>query len=293
MRNASESGRTERKPGARELCFPNVIVIGAQKCGTSSMHRYLNWHPSISMSRVKEINFFIEGHNWRHGLGWYSRHFDSTAPVRGESSPSYTAVETFPGVASKIAQVIPDVKLIYMVRDPIERLISHYVHAVSKGSENRSISAVARDRNYLERSMYWLQIREYLEYFQTSRILVVETDDLRRERAATMRQVFRFLGVNADFFSNMFHWEHHRSRRKRRKTKIGLRIASSRFGRWIESVEPPWQSRIRNIVYFPFSRLIERPTLTESDRRELVSQLSDDAAAFREWTGRPFDAWSV
>ena len=74
----------ERGDGA----MPNTIVIGAQKCGTSTLHYYLGFHPEISASRPKELNFFIEGRGWERGVDWYRSHFDPTKPVRLESSPS-------------------------------------------------------------------------------------------------------------------------------------------------------------------------------------------------------------
>ena len=75
--------------GAAELigALPNLVVIGAQKCGTSGLHYYLSLHPEVSMSRPKELNFFIEERNWPRGADWYRRHFDAGARVRGESSP--------------------------------------------------------------------------------------------------------------------------------------------------------------------------------------------------------------
>ena len=70
--------------------LPNLIIIGAMKCGTSALHRYLGLHPEISMSDEKELNFFIEGMNWEKGLAWYESMFTGKAKVHGESSPDYT-----------------------------------------------------------------------------------------------------------------------------------------------------------------------------------------------------------
>src|ERR687894_2292944 len=86
---AAGARRTSGDPARHAL--PNLIVIGAQKCGTSVLHYYLSLHPEVSMSRPKELNFFIEERNWPRGLDWYKSQFDGDARVRGEASPNYTA----------------------------------------------------------------------------------------------------------------------------------------------------------------------------------------------------------
>ena len=87
--------------------LPNLVVIGAQKCGTSGLHYHLGLHPEISMSKPKELNFFIEERNWPRGLDWYRAHFDARATVRGESSPNYTAYPQHLGVPERMHSVDP------------------------------------------------------------------------------------------------------------------------------------------------------------------------------------------
>jgi len=108
--------------------LPNLIIIGAMKCATTSLHYYLNLHPQISMSEEKELDFFIHKNNWHKGIEWYKTNFTGNASVYGESSPNYTKYPFFNGVPERMHAVVPDAKLIYVVRDPIERIISHYIH---------------------------------------------------------------------------------------------------------------------------------------------------------------------
>src|SRR5947208_13622101 len=111
------SEATANGPGAVEGALPNLVVIGAQKCGTSGLHYYLSLHPEISMSKPKELNFFIAERNYPRGLDWYRAHFDPTAKVRGESSPNYTAYPLHVGVPERMHSIVPDAKLLYLVRD--------------------------------------------------------------------------------------------------------------------------------------------------------------------------------
>ena len=118
--------------------LPNLIVIGAERCGTSSLHRYLRSHPQVFMSKKKELNFFVAEREWRRGRSWYERQFPADAPVRGESSPAYTAYPVFSGVPARLAALVPDAQLLYLVRDPVERTISAiHLHGRSASTNGR------------------------------------------------------------------------------------------------------------------------------------------------------------
>ena len=88
--------------------MPNLIIIGGLKCGTTSIHHYLGLHPEIQMSKPKELNFFVDELNWDLGLDWYASRFDDRFKVRGESSPHYTNLPRFEGVAERIHEHCPD-----------------------------------------------------------------------------------------------------------------------------------------------------------------------------------------
>ena len=113
--------------------LPTWITIGAMKSATTSLHRYLAEHPDIAVSEPKELDFFIEPRYGKLGLDWYRRQFGSAAIAAGESSVNYTKCHKYPGVAARMHRHLPDVRLIYMVRDPFDRIESHWVHAVGEG----------------------------------------------------------------------------------------------------------------------------------------------------------------
>jgi hypothetical protein len=101
------STRAAPAAAAATGALPNTVIIGAMKCGTTSLHTYLDCHPSISMSRRKETNFFVHHQNWSKGLGWYRSHFTEDKPVIGESSPNYARYPVFPGVPERMHMVVP------------------------------------------------------------------------------------------------------------------------------------------------------------------------------------------
>ena len=171
---AGEAARTAARRAAGGA-LPNLVVVGGLKCGTTSLHHYLNLHPEVEMSRPKELNFFVAELNWPLGPEWYASHFSGRAPVRGESSPHYTNRPRFEGVAERMRSVLADARLVYMVRDPIDRMLSHYLHNVGGGYDDRALADAFADPDsaYVTRSRYFFQLEPYLEAFGAERIEIV------------------------------------------------------------------------------------------------------------------------
>ena len=176
--------------------LPNLIIIGAQKCGTSGLHYHLGLHPEVSMSRPKELNFFIEERNWPRGEDWYRRHFDPEAKVRGEASPNYTAFPQHVGVPERMAQVVPDAKLIYVLRDPLQRIAAHWVHNYAKRREKGTLAETLSHPNtsYLQRSQYAMQLQQFLNHFPRESIMILDQEDFRKDRADTLTPCLRVRG---------------------------------------------------------------------------------------------------
>lgn len=187
---------------------PNLFIIGAAKCGTTSLHSYLAQHPQIYMSELKEPCFFLEPHE-RHptirsgsennDLELYLRLFvnDKMSKFAGESSSSYTKLPKSPGVAQRIYAFNPDAYLIYIIRDPIERTISHYWWNVQHESEYRDImTAIIKDPCYCDVSYYAMQIKPYLEIFASERLKVLTLEELIRDPQRTIVDIFTWLGVD-------------------------------------------------------------------------------------------------
>src|SRR5215210_188194 len=189
--------------------LPNLIIIGALKAGTTSLHSYLDAHPEVGMSQIKELDFFIEPGHLGRGPDWYRSHFDPAYRVRGEASPRYAMRPMTDPVAERIRRLAPDTRLIYLVRDPISRAVSHYLHHRRIGREFQPIDqALSVYRHYyVELSRYRYQLEPFLQTFGQERILILCQEKLRRERREAMREVFTFLGVDPTFDSPKFERE--------------------------------------------------------------------------------------
>lgn len=286
-------GRRRRR-ARRSGALPNLVVIGGLKCGTTSLHHYLNLHPQIAMSRPKELNFFVSELNWELGPEWYASHFDRAAAVRGETSPHYTNLPRFAGVAERMREVLGDrARVVYMVRDPIDRMLSHYLHNVGGGYEDRPLEVALADEGsaYVARSRYAMQLEPYLDAFGADRVLVLTREELGVERAATVRLVFEFCGVDPGFRSKQFEREWETGSGKSgggfrildRAVRLpGLRTVDRNFDRLPESLR--WL--VERVVHDPETGAAPKPRLDESLRARLTARFRADGARLEELTGR-------
>ena len=130
--------------------LPDFVVVGAMKSGTSSLHEYLDSLPEVCMSRPKEPAYFVPRTVRVARAGWYSGYFTAKplARHRGEASPHYSIRHVYPGVVERMHAVMPDARIVYIVRDPIERIRSEWMHHVARGRiDVRSSEEIARPRS--------------------------------------------------------------------------------------------------------------------------------------------------
>ena len=295
MRLPDQRRHDRPQPDAASTAPVDLIVIGAQKCGTTSLHNYLDLHPEISMSRRKETNFFLADRDWTEGIPSKVSRFDPSAQLRGETSPDYTNLPDSAGTADRIRMGAPAAKLIYLVRNPIERMVSHYIHARTSGGEARSLAdAISEpESQYLMRSRYATQLKPFIELFSREQILIESQERLLRDRQQVLRRIFAFLGVDDTFTSPEFErlWGSSQGRGsplnsvawQLAKWSRGNGIFLPQFLRW------PAQ-RIMRIQLGRGSRV----DLDISDElvRELVGpQLRDELRDLRELTGFELPGW--
>jgi hypothetical protein len=185
-----------------ERLRPNLFVIGAMKSGTTSLHAYLASHPQIFMSTPKEPKFFSKENLSPDREEWYLNLFASAkdALIIGESSTTYSRTPQFPGVPERIARFNPAGRFIYIMRDPVERSISHYWFHVRFWGEKRDMeTAIRQDRRYTDASNYAMQLVPYVQLFGLDRIATLTFEELSRNPLNVSRELFAWLGVDASF----------------------------------------------------------------------------------------------
>ncbi len=198
---------------------PHFIIIGAQKCGTTSFYRNLLRHPQIVSASKKEVHFFDV--NFAQGIDWYLDHFPPIAAddplITGEASPYYLF---HPLVPERVAKFSPAIRLIVLLRNPIDRAISHYYHQHRRGEETQTfLSAIElenqrlekeeariladhdyesnthRNCSYLTRGRYIEQLQRWMKFFPKEQFLILKSETLFADPTAIMQQSFQFLGL--------------------------------------------------------------------------------------------------
>ena len=268
-----------------------MLIIGAGKSGTTSLHQYLDAHPEIRMSAKKELKLFIRD-DWRNLVRWYWRQFED-APVRGESSPSYTMFPYLSSTPERIYELIPECRFIYVVRDPVERAVASYVELVSLGLETRSAEAALTDFDdpanpHLCGSRYATQLARFLRCFDPGQVLVLDHLELLRDRSGTLKRTFEFLGVDPAFESPAF---------ERTFNPRENKVLYNRAGAWLVRRKLLMRRDVpfdRGPLIWPLQTLLSRrieSDLSDTTVARLVSHLQPEVEQLRMLAGQDFSAW--
>jgi len=275
--------------------LPNFLIIGAAKAGTTSLYHYVRSHPEAFMPAKKELSFFCEEFHWRQGVRWYEAQFENagSALAIGEASPRYTVYPVYRGVPERIAALLPDVRLVYLVREPIGRMRSHYVDRVAHGLESQPIEeALSSNPFYISSSRYALQLAQYVEHFARERILVITSDELMQNRQEVLSRLFRFLGIDPGFRADIFDEEFLRTEGRRIPRRGFRRISSSAVARKVAPILPhAFKDRFRSAT----TRTVDDASaVTPSLRERLEELLRDDVRSLYSFIDDPaFDGWGI
>ena len=283
---------------------PNLFIIGAMKSGTTSLHEYLNTHPQIAMSETKEPGYFVEELSLRKGEAWYLDLFarDDRFRYRGESSTHYTKLPVYRGVAERLHRFNPDARLIYIMRDPFERLVSHYWHNVRDvvhGGELRSLLNAVKERpDYLAFSDYALQLEPYLERFGRDALHTLTFEAMVRDPQREIDRIYRWLGLVSAPIGRAQETRHNRKPNAMEGVAgLGLlnRIQYSNTWNYLSPYVPAsfkqWAKKRATApvdVRVAHRDLVELRREIEHVQRAQVDRLSQLLGRdFPEWTGHP------
>lgn len=286
------------------MVLPNFLIIGAQKAGTTSLYHYLKQHPEIYMSPVKEPRFFYSEFYTADKL----RPCQRKAPLSieeyrslfeevtnetaiGEASTDYLHCATAP---EQIKQALPDVKLIAILRNPVERAFSAFCYQTRDGYETLDFAEAIEDtqsglRNYVQLGFYYPQVKRYLDLFERERIKVYLTEDLYRDPNSMLVDVYDFLNVSHEFEPSL-----------EKKNISGIpksRLLHDIFlkDNLLKSLlKPLFPDRLRKQIQSNVRKanLAQKPTLDPELRQKLTKVYQEDVLKLQDLLDRDLTAWT-
>lgn len=178
---------------------PHAVIIGAMKCATTTLHHLLAAHPRLATSPFKELDYFSHDEQFARGDAWYRDQFDGPAGALVlDSSPNYTKRQHWPHTAARLAAANPAARLVYLVREPVDRARSAYLHELAAGREHRDIETVLSDpsSHITATSRYAWQLEPFLECFEADQVLVMRFDEVVSAPVDTRSRALAHLGLD-------------------------------------------------------------------------------------------------
>lgn len=179
--------------------FPDFLIIGSAKSGTTTLYEYLQRHQSVFLPALKEPEFFSNNSVFEKGVAWYKALFAKAGDgqICGEASTTYTRWPHTPDVPRRIMDLLLNPKFIYLMRNPVERAYSHYCHHMRLEVTMTFEEALNRNSIYVDCSLYASQIDQYLRFFPKEAFLFLLFDDLATDPQSVMTKVENFLMIDA------------------------------------------------------------------------------------------------
>ncbi len=274
------------------LKLPNFMIIGAMKSATSTLQEQLIQQPDIYMCEPKEPNFFSDDGEYIKGIDWYSGLFDEfpEGALLGEASTHYTKLPTYPETVSRLNKYLSGNKYIYVMRHPVDRLISHYIHEWSMGSYKCDINkAITRYPELVDYSRYAMQLEPYFETFGRDNVLPVFFDRLINYSQSELERVCKFIGYNGDpKWSYDLNAKNISNKRIRKFPLYNLLIESSVAKSIRRNLVP---KKIRNLIKGKL-RMQERPVIDEKYIRKLEDIFNQDLKMLSKWLGKDINCYN-
>ena len=288
--------------------LPDFLMIGAAKSGTTMLTQRFRRHPRLCVSRVKESEFFARDEVFAKGFDWYHSLFEDPRPDQlcCDASTAYSRSPQYPLAAERIAKSVPDAKLIYVMRNPVDRAYSHYVHRITKElypGEPVRVSFeehVKADPMCIDGSRYMDQINKYLPYYPKERFLFLFSENLRADPESVLSQIWAFLGIeevdtsNAPVIANDA------------KTAQGHAIRSQTTGPLrrvpglhaaARALPQSWRDKLYSLIAkSPYGKWQHRrhspPELSHETRSHLINEFREPNRCLAEFLGKDLSHWS-
>lgn len=265
---------------------PDFIIIGAMKCGTSTLAAQLGAQAGVFMTDPKEPNYFSDDTIFTRGPEWYADLFAAAPPeaLKGEASTHYTKRPTYPLTVTRMRAAVPDLRLVYMIRNPVDRAVSHYIHEWSEGRVTGAPDDAALPEMVAYGRYAW-QLGPYLEAFGVDRIHLTSLEQVKADPEGSFRAVADFLGLGPGAAWQPDLGAANPSAQRIRQFALRPLLVDNPVARFLRRTLVPQSVRDRVKDRFTMK---ERPDLPDSVRARMESVFLEDRARLAEiFPGHP------
>ena len=276
------------------VALPNFLVIGAMKSGTTTLYSDLASQPAICMSSVKEPAVLV-----RMSSGEATAHYPKLFRPAGqdhlgEASTQYSMIPRYTGVAARARAVLGrELRIIYLVRNPVERAVSHHYHLIGRRHSREDIDVLVRSNQTLvDFGRYAMQLDPWIDAFGLDRVLVLRFEDYVSDRGAAMKRVGAFLGVSVDVGLLPVDRAFNQGEESRAPGILRPLIRSDAYSLWLRRAVPAGvRARLRRVLLPRVAGARPRPSADTI--AYLIDRLSDDGAALARALDWPALIWDL
>lgn len=264
------------------MTLPDFLIIGAMKSGTSTLQAQLAAQPGIFMTTPKEPNFFSDDDVYAKGLDWYAELFAEAAPgdLKGEASTHYTKLPTYPETLARMAAVIEAPRLIYVIRDPIERALSQYLHEWSRGHVGRDVDkAFAETPEFIAYSRYPMQLAPFIARYGRESLLLTSLEALKSNPEAEFARIGQHIGAPEPLVWDRAQRPQNVSAERIRPLPFHGLLIDNPVARLLRQTLVP--KALRNRIKAARQR-DDRPALPAALRAEMAGLFAEDRAALAD-----------
>ena len=263
-------------------------IIGTQKSGSTTLAYQMAQHPKVDFCKHKEPDFFSKRDDWKSSLSEYDALFQNQSGlVKGEASTTYTWYLEYPEVPQRLREYNPDIKLIVILRNPVDRLISHYTHHMLKGRTRIPIEEeVLKDPTYINHSMYNLQLKPYLDLFDKEQIKLVIFEEYVKDPLPIVNDLFEFIEIDTLNDTDVDLKPQYSSLDRTGDTRLKTFLTPL--------AQALFPVKVRNALRKPFVyKMKEKVTISEDFRAYLYRYFEDDINALEGNFSLDLSHWKV
>jgi hypothetical protein len=279
------------------MSFVDFMIIGAAKCGTTTVSEILSRHPEICFCRQKEPHFFSKFSNWKEQIETYrSLYTPRPNQLCGEASTTYTCFPEFNNnVWHSLYEFNPKLKLIYIMRDPMDRIVSQYMHNYLRGYTSDTFDkSVLNDPMYVNRTRYFVQIKPYLDLFSKEQILLLTLEEFIESKNEFLIKIADFLNISDSelLTSSCLH-----ENRSVGSTKDNISIDNFlKKNQYVQSSKIFFPESIRKKIYVNLQKIVarkitEKPQISIEFKQVIQSLLMLDIIKIEDLLGRKLTEW--